>query len=209
MIEEAVYNEYRTYKKNQEHLDIQYASVDSINVFHFIRRILEPRLRYPVFPFKSFSEIQSWLTEQWARAFQYYLKQSLNDNQLYNLSAQVAEVVASNKVLLQYVREIKNHIHPADADQLIETKEKEVREAAAYNLFVSDTTTIALARVSQKPIDEIFEILRSASSSEEFFKRLQKGTDRNFAPNEPSERDELADAINRTRKELGLVPLSF
>ena len=61
MIERSVNAEYRTFMENRERTDINYAHVDSVNIFHLIRDILAKPRNNPVQPFDNHLDIIAWL----------------------------------------------------------------------------------------------------------------------------------------------------
>ncbi|MGB8899763.1 MAG: DUF4062 domain-containing protein [Methylocella sp.] len=69
LIEQNVHTEYHTYLRNKDNENIQYAHVDSVNVFRLIQVILSKPRNNPVHTFERFSDIESWLREQWAGLF--------------------------------------------------------------------------------------------------------------------------------------------
>ncbi|HHH2041938.1 TPA: DUF4062 domain-containing protein, partial [Yersinia enterocolitica] len=69
LIQSDVYSEYKTYVNNEENNTICYAHVESINVFKFIKDVLTKAKNNPTLSFERFSQIESWLKEQWAGLF--------------------------------------------------------------------------------------------------------------------------------------------
>jgi len=69
LIEQSVYAEHQTYCQNKDNDGIQYAQVDSPNVFRLIDDILAQRRNNPVHQFREYSDIEDWLREQWAGYF--------------------------------------------------------------------------------------------------------------------------------------------
>src|SRR5258708_25830766 len=69
LIEKSVYSDFETYLKNKPNTTIEYAHVDSVNIFHLIEDIrAEPR-NNPIYQFDKYAEIEFWLKEQWAGMF--------------------------------------------------------------------------------------------------------------------------------------------
>jgi hypothetical protein len=69
LIERPVYAEYETYLKNKGNREISYAHVDSVNIFGLVEDILGQARNNPIQQFDKYSEIESWLREQWAGLF--------------------------------------------------------------------------------------------------------------------------------------------
>ncbi|THV56867.1 DUF4062 domain-containing protein [Flagellimonas alvinocaridis] len=89
LIESNVYNEYRTYLRNKTTTDINYAHVDSVNIFHFIEEILSKPRNNPIYSFEKFEQIESWLKEQWAGSFRELLNRKVQQNQIKTLTVRL------------------------------------------------------------------------------------------------------------------------
>jgi len=102
LVEQAVYNESFVYQKNKLNKNIDqskiiYPSTDSIKIFDFIEEVRSSSVNNAIVPFKDFSDIESYLRQQWAAMFFYFLtskneEQRVADNLsiLTSLSQQIA-----------------------------------------------------------------------------------------------------------------------
>jgi hypothetical protein len=106
LIEQNVYSEYYTYLRNKDNKNINYAHVDSVNVFQLIQDILSKPRNNPVHTFERFSDIESWLREQWAGLFRELLQRMSSQKQIATLSAQVKTLGAINATLQRYLEAI-------------------------------------------------------------------------------------------------------
>src|SRR5580765_385005 len=89
LIERAVYAEYQTYLKNRDNQEVQYAHVDSVNVFLFIEEILQLS-KNPLQSFEKYSEIEEWLRIQWAGLFRDLVQRLSSQQQIASLAGQIA-----------------------------------------------------------------------------------------------------------------------
>jgi hypothetical protein len=106
LIEAGVYSEYQTFLRNKDSSSINYAHVDSVNVFHLIEEILARPRNNPVHTFERFADIESWLREQWAGMFRELLNRKSQQQQLATLNSQVAELKAVNETLKNISRQL-------------------------------------------------------------------------------------------------------
>lgn len=72
LIEQAVHNEYYVYLKNKDS-KIKYPSVDSTKIFAFIDEVRTSTVNNAIAPFKDFSDIESYLKQQWSAMMFYFL----------------------------------------------------------------------------------------------------------------------------------------
>lgn len=121
LIEKSVYSEYFTFLKNKNGKNINYAHVDSINIFLLIQSILS-RPTNPVHPFDKFSDIEQWLREQWAGRFKDLLVEASNERNLNSLSAQVASLQEFNITIKRYLEEVMSKVSQAKAAKIISSE---------------------------------------------------------------------------------------
>jgi hypothetical protein len=80
LVEQQTYAEYSVYCKNKENLDIDatkisYPSVDSILIFDFMDEVRGSAVNNALVPFSDFSELESYLKQQWAGMMFNFLSQ--------------------------------------------------------------------------------------------------------------------------------------
>ncbi|USE68785.1 hypothetical protein CTT31_06480 [Pseudoalteromonas maricaloris] len=85
LVEKAVFAEYETFLKNRENVTVEYAHVDSINVFLFLDEIISKRRNNPLHQFEKHTDIELWLKEQWAGLFRELIKRRGSNRQLQSL----------------------------------------------------------------------------------------------------------------------------
>lgn len=91
-VEGAVLSEYQTYKKNKALDIVEYAHVDSQNVFRVLESIAGISRGNFVRPFSYFEEISGLLREQWADLFADLIIKRSEDAELKDLATQLAEL---------------------------------------------------------------------------------------------------------------------
>ncbi len=128
LIEANVHAEYRTFLRNKNNKDINYAHVDSVNIFHFIEEILGKPRNNPIQTFERFADIEGWLREQWAGLFRELLNRMSSQQQIATLSTQVETLSAINKTLRRYLEVVVKKVSPDDAGQLIENEHRRLSQ---------------------------------------------------------------------------------
>lgn len=106
LIDAAVDAEYQTYQKNKDNLHINYAHVDSVNVFLLIEEIRQRKQNNPVKLFSKYSEIESWLKEQWAGLFREFIHRLSTIQQIQDLSTKIEELGQTTETLKRYLEQV-------------------------------------------------------------------------------------------------------
>ena len=135
LIDRSVHAEYHTYMKNRENEKIQYAHVDSVNVFKLLEHILSQPRNNPVFDFEQSSQIEIWLREQWAGLFRDLLRSRAQQRQLSELTEQVSELKAVNGTLKNYLEVVMKKVDPTQSDQIIESEDKKIEQRRIASLL--------------------------------------------------------------------------
>jgi hypothetical protein len=128
LIDRAVYAEYRTFLRNKTNTGINYVHADSVNVFLLIEGILAKRRNNPFQQFDRYSDIESWLREQWAGRFRDFLNSNSNQTQLASLAEQVRCLTEISTTLKTYIEQVVTTIAPERAKELIASEEKRLKE---------------------------------------------------------------------------------
>ena len=178
LIEKGVHSEYKTFLKNKDKQDINYAHVDSVNIFQFIDQVLNLPRNNPVQPFEKFDEAESWLRDQWAGLFREMLRRQSQQQQMTGLAVQVAELKETNETLRRYLEAVMTGATPKESTKLIESEEKRLEEVRMIERFRLNKWVDYILRSRSSPlaIEEILAATRSASSIEEYFYQVC-GTD--------------------------------
>lgn len=128
LIERVVYADYETFQRNKTNETINYAHADSVNVFLLIADILGKGRNNPYQQFDRYSDIESWLREQWAGRFRDFLKGSSGQTQLASLAEQVRSLTEISTTLKRYMEQVVTKLEPDEAKELIENEEKRLKQ---------------------------------------------------------------------------------
>lgn len=147
LIEKSVRAEYETFKKNRKNKSIQYAHVDSINIFHFIDRIFKQNKNNPVKEFEKQTEIEEWLKLQWAGLFRELIRTKSNQAEISSLQSQVSELSNINTTLKRYMEALISNSPNTNGEKLIEEEEQRlkdsrIRKKLRENSFIKDFVDI-------------------------------------------------------------------
>lgn len=109
-IEENVYSEYWTYKKNKEKIEngeiaITFAHVDNVNVYRFIDRIFALS-KIAITSFKEINDIKLMLKKQWADMFKNFLISRRIDSPIKELNPSIEKIYASIKEMEIMIQEV-------------------------------------------------------------------------------------------------------
>lgn len=207
LIERNVYAEYRTYLKNKDNDDINYAHVDSVNVFRFIEEIDSQKRNNPIQAFDRYSEIEEWLRNQWAGIFRDLLHRLSSQQQIASLAAQVANLSEVNNTLRRYLEQVIEKVSPDDASNIIKTEQERLAEAQVDQLL-KQNGAIAYLEVSRHiPFNIVRDIVKKANSFEEFCELAEKSSNLNkdFYFDVFKEHSTLG-ILNKARRLLGCSP---
>jgi hypothetical protein len=112
MVEQQVYGEYRVYQKNKENKNmdaskITYPSVDSTKIFDFMEEVQGKSVNNALVPFSDFSELESYLKQQWAGMMFSFLTQKSESERvsstLETLTAMSSKIEFLSKQILSSV----------------------------------------------------------------------------------------------------------
>lgn len=172
LIEQNVYAEYQTYLRNKDDEHIQYAHVDSVNVFRLIQTILSKPRNNPVHTFERFSEIESWLREQWAGLFRELLQRMSNQKQISSLSAQVETLGAINATLQRYLEAVISKVSPEEGEKLIKSERKRLGEIELLDALKRNAFFIGAFGPREVKIEHFRDAILASNSFTEFAVKL-------------------------------------
>jgi len=213
LIEQNVYAEYHTYLRNKDNRNIQYAHVDSVNVFDLIQGILGKPRNNPVHTFERFSDIESWLREQWAGLFRELLQRMSGQKQLASLSAQVQALSAINATLQKYLETVVTKVAPEEGKELIKSERKRLSdieqvEALRRNPFLRGAFHPFGTGKDAVSAEDFRQALLGARSFEDFALNIGKFSDpgRTAQALEYKDHPGAISDVNQARTILGLSP---
>ncbi len=215
LVDTSVMTEFDTFKKNRNRTDIEYAHVESVNVFHLLEEILGRTRNNAAHQFERNSEIEEWLREQWAGLFQEFLTRRSEQKQLVSLSDRVAELSSLNSSLKRYLEAIISRVSTSEGDA--ETFIQSEQERLASEMRLRDFFKIGIVRELFELVgldkDFVMELYSSADSIDNLTERLDKATDGAVGGGDVlrywRERPDLVEEINMARSLLGRPPLTF
>jgi hypothetical protein len=172
LIEQNVHAEYHTYLRNKDNENIQYAHVGSVNVFRLIQDILSKPRNNPVHTFERFSDIESWLREQWAGLFRELLQRMSSQRQIATLSAQVETLAAINATLQRYLEAVVSKVSPEDATELIKSERKRLGELEQLEILKRNPFILGAFVGTEVKVEHFRDALLAAGSFAEFAEKL-------------------------------------
>lgn len=105
-VDKNVHAEYDTFKKNRENTKVNYAHVDSKNIFLLLDEITSQHTNNFVRAFETNDDITNWLRDQWAGIFCDFLIKNNSDIQLRNLGDQLQELKYISETIKNYSESI-------------------------------------------------------------------------------------------------------
>jgi hypothetical protein len=171
LVDRNVHAEFQTYQRNRESTDINYAYVDSINVFRLLDDIfLRPR-NNPVQTFDRVSEITDWLKEQWAGLFRELLKSRSQKEQLKDLNQNVDELRAVNDTLKNYLEVVLRNVEGEDSRSVIEAEDKRLDQAKTA-ISIRRNRLVEFLENHDMELEDVMDRLARTSSFSEFLSQL-------------------------------------
>ncbi|MEW5926898.1 MAG: DUF4062 domain-containing protein [Gemmatimonadota bacterium] len=210
LIERSVYAEYHTFQKNRVRSDINYAHVDSANVFLFIEDIVNQPRNNPIQTFDRYSDIEEWLRDQWAGLFRELLHRRSSQKQIASLAAQVSDLAEVNRTLRRYLEEVIAKVSPDESASII-TAENERLAVARATANLEENPFVKWAGFSGITVDIIADALTQSSTVEEFVEVLQEAASLSPVKSERIARTAIGlpaafEDLNEARASLGLMP---
>lgn len=208
LVEQSVYSEYHTYLRNKDSKSVSYAHVDSVNIFKFIEQILSLPRNNPTQTFEKFSDIESWLREQWAGLFRELLRRMSEQKKFAELSQQVEGLKDINNTLKTYLESLMKAVSPDESSKLIESESKRLIEKERFDEIRRNDLVEYLGHRWKIEVEEFINAAATAKSPIDFAKKVAK-----HSPVDDAEEDLLhlfedtpaaTTDLNLARKALGL-----
>lgn len=166
LIESGVYIEYQTFLRNKGNENVNYAHVDSINIFYLIEEILRKPRNNPIHTFERFSDIESWLREQWAGLFRELLNRQSQQQQFAALTAQVSGLKEVNETLKKYLEALMTGVTPDKTSELIESEERRLEDMERQSALKDNRFVRFIIDNFEVSFDDVMLILKKATSPE-------------------------------------------
>lgn len=126
-IEKGVSSEYSTYKKNKGVENIEYAHVDSIQVFDLIESIYSQHRNNLCRDFENIEDITRWLKDQWAGLFASLLQNQTEQKDIRSLESQIEKLNTTINGLKTYSESIMRTSNSDNFEEIIETTNKNIK----------------------------------------------------------------------------------
>lgn len=207
LIESNVHSEYQTYLRNKDS-EISYAHVDSVNIFKFIEDILSKQRNNPIHTFERFSDIESWLREQWSGLFREMLQQKVQQGQLTDLKTQISKLQEANQTLQRYIEAIMSKVVPQKSSKLISSEKERLLEVEKRNQIRKNRLFLHLACNSNIDLDDFIRIVTKAKSFTNFIKSLESFSESNIIWEPLSNSHKAKKDFKEVRELLGLEPIN-
>ena len=178
LIEKGVNSEYQTFLRNKEKTDINYAHVDSVNVFHLIEEILSKPRNNPIQTFEKFEEIETWLREQWAGLFRELMRRQSQQQQLFGLTTQVGELKEINETLKKYLEAVMTGANRHETSKLIESEEKRLDEVRRLDKLRANRWVRHMKNAYGIEFEVVAKALSEATNAEDFAIQIQSAAKR-------------------------------
>lgn len=173
LIEKSVYADYETFLRNKNNKLIDYAHVESVNIFLLIEYILSQSRNNPIHQFDRYSDIEVWLKEQWAGLFRDLINQQSKQIQITSLANQISQLEEINKTQKHYLEEIISKMLPEISGGLIDGESKRLKMAVQIAKLEKNYFFKMLNVVFGIHVNEYYEAITSSESVEDFFEHIQ------------------------------------
>jgi hypothetical protein len=174
VIENSVYHEYETYRLNKGNSSIEYAHVDSENIFIFIDEIISRSRNNPIFKFNDYQEIEGWLKGQWAGLFKEYINKRSSQKQMLKLSEKVAELSSLHSSIQRYMEELVSRVSesPEEAKNFINVEKERLENEVKIVKFSGHPYIAQLAKAFNLSSERVYEIGTTALSVCDFIEKI-------------------------------------
>lgn len=177
LVEKSVYGEYETFRKNRENKSVEYAHVDSVNVFLFLDDIMSKRRNNPMHQFEKHTDIEFWLKEQWAGLFRELLDKRNTNKKLVSLSDKVELLSEINSSLQTYLEEVIRAVKPDGGNAIIEAEQIKLNESQLKKRLLDVPIFNSLISDLGFEYDDAVELIKTSKSVEAFANKLDQESD--------------------------------
>lgn len=198
-IEAAVHAEYQTFLRNKNHMDINYAHVDSVNIFTLVDEILSQPRNNPLKAFERYEDIETWLRDQWAGLFKEFLSRTSSQKQIASLATQVGELAQINQTMKRYLEEVVSKVSPTT--NLVAEETRRLNDAVIRTKFENNSFVNFIRHQHDIPVETIQAALEQSADLQSFIDKLGDPGFRWIAGSRDAKED-----INEARLALGLPP---
>lgn len=173
LIETNVYSEYRTFLKNKTNTSVNYAHVDSVNIFHFIEDILSKPRNNPIQAFEKFDDIEIWLKEQWSGLFRDLINKKSQQNQIRSLATEVSELQEINKTLKTYLETLLKNSNP-QSKKVIEKEDKRLSEVLIKKELENNRWISQCTNYFNISFEDTIKFIKTSTSIDDFISKIDE-----------------------------------
>ena len=113
-----------------------------------------------------FSDIESWLREQWAGLFRELLNRQSQQQQFAALTAQVSGLKEVNETLKKYLEALMTGVTPDKTSELIESEERRLEDMERQSALKDNRFIRFIIDNFEVSFDDVMLILKKATSPE-------------------------------------------
>ncbi|WCE04921.1 DUF4062 domain-containing protein [Pseudoxanthomonas sp. JBR18] len=172
-IESGVYAEYLTYQRNKGLESINYAHVDSVNIFRLIEEILAKPRNNQVKTFERYDDIESWLRDQWAGLFRDLLARQSESQQLTALTEQVNQLSQINETMKNYLEAVLSKTVD-NSQALISSEEGRLKRARINALIRANNWFKYFNKEADIGLSRFINLVSECEGVEDFSKKIAK-----------------------------------
>lgn len=178
LVEKSVYADYETFLKNKDNNYIDYAHVDSANIFYLIEEIITQPKNNPIYQFDCYNDIETWLKEQWAGVFRELINQRSNEIQITTLANQINQLEEINKTFKRYLEVIISKVSPEGSVELISDESERLKIAEQLGKIKKSQIYKILKKSFNIHAEELREAIVLNNSIEDLRNHLQSDIDK-------------------------------
>jgi hypothetical protein len=197
-VEKGVLAEYQTYKSNRDNSTINYAHVDSVNVFKLLDGIYALKRNNLTRGFENLDDITSWLKDQWAGLFAEFLKKRSSAASLQTLAHQLESLENVTSVLKDYSEKIIEGVSPGESASIKRSLDDKLRSKNAITSLENTMMGAHLVHSHGADPSEILTLIKVAPSVESLQNSLRELVgDCRVPVHEPVAVSEMANLVRR------------
>jgi hypothetical protein len=204
-VEKGVLAEYETYKKNRN-AELQWAHVDSVNIFRLLDDIFAQSRNNLVREFGTADDITAWLRDQWAGLLAHFIARKRDDVSVGQLKSQMDSLASVVSALKTYSEQIVRNVAKSDSEQIISNVDKELHAQQREAMLKSVKGLRHLIEDHKANPKEIFKVFSEAETYKALLDGLNRTTHEPICVLAVDMLLHSPDEINRARVNLGLDP---
>ena len=177
-LEKNVRAEYKTFEANRNNETIQYAHVDSVNIFKLLDEILSQKNNNFIREFEKFEDISTWLRDQWAGIFAELILKKKESREISSMAERILELGEITSSMKSYTETIMKRVAPDTAEEEIgkedERNMKSRLKRFSEELLISSLVDSheLLSSVPVPSVERMYAVMSYSNSLAEFYAEL-------------------------------------